>query len=265
MSEVSYRRLLKSAYLERREKNRTYSLRAFARQLGLSPAFISYVFQEKRHLSPQLAVKVAKKLNWNEQEQKYFLSLIEFENPKTNLSQEVAIEQIRKFNSSKMSMASVEAEAFAAMSVWYHNAILILLTMKNRKHTIQSIAQRLKLDRLDTEAALHRLKKLGLVRVDGNEWTSTHNLMSVKSVPSSAIRSYHKQMLKIAGEALEKQSFEEREFSNLTITVDPNQLELAKKKIREFTKEMAQLLDGSNATEVYQLSVQLFRLSQPQA
>lgn len=265
MSEMSYRRLLKNAYLERREKNRTYSLRAFARHLGLSPAFVSYVFQEKRHLSPQIAIKIAKKLNWSAQEQKYFLSLIEFENPKTEIGQEAAIEQIRKLNSSKMSIESLEADAFAVMSVWYHNAILILLTMKNKKHTIESIAQRLKLDQLDTEAALHRLKKLNLVRVDGNEWFPTHSLFSVKSSPSSAIRSYHKQMLKMAGEALEQQSFEEREFSNLTITVDPKQLELAKKKIREFTKEMAQLLDGSTASEVYQLSVQLFKLTQPEA
>jgi uncharacterized protein (TIGR02147 family) len=233
--------------------------------VGLSPAFVSYVFQEKRHLSPQLAVKVAKNLDWSDQEQKYFLSLIEIENPKTDIGQRAALEQIKRLRTSKWKTESLEADVFAAISGWHHNAILSFLNLENTKRTIQTISQRLKLDKLETEAALYRLKKLGLVEVSGNEWTPTHNLLSIKGVSSSAIRNYHKQVLKMAAEALDQQAFEEREFSSLTITVDPKHLEQAKKKIREFTHEMAQLLDGSDASEIYQCSVQLFRLTQAQA
>lgn len=263
MLESSYRRIFKDAYLARREKNRSYSLRAFAKQLGLSPAFVSLVFQEKRHLSPKVAVRVARKLKWNDQKQKYFVNLIEFENPKTEISRETAIEQIVKFNRSKFKIQSLKAEIFAVISVWYHNAILALLKINHSKHTIETIARRLKLDKFETKAALQRLKNLGLVQLNGTEWTSTENLLELKSIPSEAVKSFHSQMLKKAADALRQQSFEEREFSNLTITVDLSQLELAKTKIREFTKEMAELLDGTNSTEVYQLSVQLFRLSQP--
>lgn len=263
MLESTYRRMFKDAYLARREKNQGYSLRAFAKQLGLSPAFVSLVFQEKRHLSPKIAARVARKLKWTAQEQKYFLSLIEFENPKTDISQEAAVEQIRKYKSLSLKFNSLEMDAFAAISIWYHNAILSLLTLKNSKHTIERIAQRLKLDKYETEAALRRLKNLGLVRLDGTEWSSTHSRLRIESTPSSAIRTFHKQVLKLATEALDQQTFEERDFSNLTITVDPSRLELAKTKIREFRTEMAHLLDGSNSKEVYQLSVQLFRLTQP--
>jgi uncharacterized protein (TIGR02147 family) len=263
MLESTYRRIFKDAYLARREKNQNYSLRAFAKQLGLSPAFVSLVFQEKRHLSPKVAVRVARKLKWNDQKQKYFLNLIEFENPKTELSREAAIEQIVKFNRSKLKIQSLDAELFAVISVWYHNAILALLTMKHSKHTISTIAQRLKLDKFETEAALQRLRNLGLVQFNGTEWTSSENLLELKSIPSEAVKSFHSQMLTKAGDALRQQSFEERDFTNLTVTVDPSQLELAKTKIREFTKEMAYLLEGTNSTEVYQLSVQLFRLTQP--
>jgi uncharacterized protein (TIGR02147 family) len=261
--EASYRRILKDAFLERKEKNRTYSLRAFARHLGLSPAFVSYVFQEKRHLSPKIAMEIARKLNWNVQKQRYFLSLIEFENPKTDISQESAIEQIRKYQSSELKVESLEADIFAAISTWYYNAILSLLNLKNSKHTTQSIAQRLKLEKFEAESALHRLEKLGLVRQNGNEWSSIHCHIQVKSIPSRAIRSYHKQSLKRAEEALDQQPFEERDFSTMTLTVDPSQFELAKKKALEFRTEMVKLFENSNPTEVYQLSVQFFRLTQP--
>lgn len=263
MSETSYRRILKDAFLTRKEKNQAYSLRAFAKHLGLSPAFVSLVFQEKRHLSPKLAARVAKKLNWNTREQKYFLSLIEFENPKTALSQENAIEQIRKYEGSELRVESLNAEVFAAISIWYHNAILSLLNTQGAKHTVQNIARRLKLEKLETEAALHRLKKLGLVCVDGDVWSSTHHHLQIQSIPSSAIRSYHKQGLKLAADAIEQQPYEERDFSTMTLTMDCSRLELAKKRIREFQTEMAELLCHSDATEVYQLSMQLFRLTQP--
>jgi uncharacterized protein (TIGR02147 family) len=68
-------------------------------------------------------------------------------------------------------------------------------------------------------------------------------------------------MLVLAGNALDEQSFEERDFSNITIAVDPSKLEAAKKKILEFRKEMAQLLEGAEAKELYQMSIQLFKLS----
>jgi uncharacterized protein (TIGR02147 family) len=265
MIESTYRRLFKDAYLERRERNPSYSIRAFAKQLELSPAFVTLVFQGKRHLSPKIAGRVARKLKWSDQKQKYFLNLIEFENPKTEVSREAAIEQIVKFNRSKLKIHSLNAELFAVISVWYHNAILALLTMKNSKHTVATIAQRLKLDKLEAEAALYRLKNLGLVQLNGTEWNASNNLLEIKSIPSEALKSYQSQMLKKAADALRQQSFEEREISGLTITVDTSQLELAKTKIREFKKEMACLLEGTNATEVYELSIQLFRLTQPEA
>jgi uncharacterized protein (TIGR02147 family) len=257
--------MFRDALLNRKEKNRTYSMRAFARHLDLSAAFVSLVIQEKRHLSPKIAMKVAQKLNWSSRKQKYFLSLLEFENPKTEFSQKAAAEQILKYKSSRLKFESLEIDVFAAISLWHHNAILSLLTLKDMTHSTHKIAQRLKLDPFETEAALQRLRKLGLVRLNGEKWSSTHSHIRVKSTPSKAIRAYHKQMLKMASEALDQQSFEERDFSNLTFTVDPSQLELAKLKILEFRREMAQLLNGSSASEVYQLSVQLFRLTQPSA
>jgi uncharacterized protein (TIGR02147 family) len=262
MSSVSYRQILKDEFLARKENNRTYSIRAFAKHLELSPSFLSLVFRRKRHLSPEVATKVARKLNWSNQEQKYFLSLIEFENPKTEISRADAIERILKYKDAKVKFASIEADTFAAVSVWYHYAILSLLNTESEKHTTRNIARRFKLEKHEAETALHRLERLGLARLNGDTWSATHRHLQIKSIPSSAIRSYHKQGLGLAAAALDQQSFEERDFSTMTLTMDPAYIQIARSKIQEFQAQMAELVCHSDTKHVYQMSIQLFRLTQ---
>lgn len=260
---VSYVNLFKDEFLRRKEKNSLYSLRAFASQIDLSPAYVSLVFRGKRHFSSAKALAVAKKLKWPREKQKYFVSLLEFENPKTEESKESALMSLQKLESSNLQFNSIDVDSFAAISVWYHNAILSLLTIVKGKATTQLIAKRFKIDLFETESALRRLQRLGLVKLKLNSWTSLYDYLRVPATPSAAIRLYHKQHLTKAAEAMDEQDFDERDFSNMTLTVDRAQLQTAKKKIIDFHNEMARFLEGKNPTEVYQLSVQLFRLSQP--
>ena len=259
MPEKSYVSLLEDELLLRKKKNHLYSLRAFAQHLGLSAAYISLIFSGKRHPSLNTAAKIAKKLSWSRSKQKYFVNLLEFENPKTEESKEVAINKIQKLGSSELKFNSLDVDIFSAISAWHYNAILSLLTIKKVKATIPFISKKLKLDGLEIRNAMQRL---GLVKSKGNYWIAIHDYLRVKSTPSEAVRIYHKQLLTMAAKAIDEQDFETRDFSNITLTVDRNQIQAAKNKIVKFQSEMAQLLEGHNPTEVYQLSVQLFCLSQ---
>lgn len=238
-------------------------MRAFAKQIGLSPSSVSLVFQGKRHLSPKFAVQIAKRLKWSTAKQRYFMSLLEFENPKTELGRAAAVEQIRKLQSPKAKFKLLEHDAFAVISVWYHNAILTLFALEEEVPSISMICDRLGLQPLEVELAILRLQNLGLIQFTENRWKLTHSHLRIKSTPSGAIRTYHKEMLKKAEHALDHQSFDERDFSNLTISVDPSQLALAKQRILAFRTELAELLCGQSRSEVYQLSVQLFKLTKP--
>ena len=263
VSEKSYVQLFKEEFLRRKEKNSLYSLRAFAQQMELSPAYVSLVFRGKRHFSPAMAVQVAKKLNWSGEKKKYFAGLVQFENAKTEESKESALTALQKLENLSQHFNSIDVDSFSAISVWYHNAILSLLTIAKSKSTTEQIAKRFKLNPFDAESALRRLQRLGLVKLKAKVWTGIYDYLRVPSVPSAAIRLYHKQLLSKATDAIDEQDFDERDFSNMTLTVDRAQLQIAKNKIKEFHTEMAKLLEGKNPTEVYQLSVQLFRLSQP--
>ena len=57
-----YTLLLKDELQKRKEKNRSYSLRAFARDLGIGATSLSDLFNGKRKLSPKNVTKVMDKL-----------------------------------------------------------------------------------------------------------------------------------------------------------------------------------------------------------
>lgn len=245
----------------RKKKNRLYSLRAFSQNIGLSPAYISLIFNKKRHPSLGTAALIAKRLKWNRNKQKYFLNLLEFENPQTEESKEFAINRLQEIESSNLQFSSLEVDTFTVISEWYYSAILSLLSLKGNKVTIGAISKKLHLNNFEARNALRRLQRLGLVRSEDNFWFATNEYLRVNSTPSTAIRRYHKQILTKASIAIDEQPFAQRDFSNITLAIDPSKIQIAKKKIIKFQTEMALLLEGQEPTEVYQLSIQLFSLS----
>ena len=74
--------------------------------------------------------------------------------------------------------------------------------------------------------------------------------------------SREKKMKRKLERLLEKMPSEEREQSTISLTVDETRLPEAKERIKEFRKELAQLLDtGANQGKTYQISVSLFPVS----
>lgn len=259
----SYRDLIKDEFAVRNSKNKFYSLRAFGRDLGVSTSYLSMIFTGKRHPSVPIAVQMSKGLRWDVVQQEYFLCLLELENPKTQVSKELALERIQNLKKHNIKYDNLDLDIFTSMAHWHYPAICTLLTIKDFKGTPEGIGQRLNLDKNEVQAALERLERLGFVRNENNIWFSSHENVRLHGVPSEAIRAYHKDVLALAAKAIEEQSFAERDFSNITVTVDPNNIDQAKKKIIQFQTEMTQLLEGYQPTELYQLSIQLFKLTQP--
>jgi hypothetical protein len=57
--------ILRTVWLARKDRNRRYSLRAFARQLQLSPSFLHEILHGKKRLSRRTAERVASTLKFD--------------------------------------------------------------------------------------------------------------------------------------------------------------------------------------------------------
>ena len=121
--------LLVRELTERKDKNPLFSLRAFARQLKISPAQLSLLINGKKKLSAKLAEQLIDRLNLDTSEA---LDLID---GSSHLKQ--------KLRSPKTELQVLSEEEFNLISDWVHFAILELASLKRNKASSRWIASEL--------------------------------------------------------------------------------------------------------------------------
>lgn len=260
----TYQSVLKEFFLQKKEKNNSFSIRSFAKLVDLSPSFMSLLFNGKRELNLQTAEQIANKLSLKNVEKKYFLNLVDYQTARTETSKEKALSQLQKLSQKKIVPQQMEMDVFLKLSNWHYNAILAFLTLPHENKSIRQIARRFKLDNFYIEECLERLKRLNLVECQNGQWKNKNAYLEVKSIPSVALRKYQKSILELATKSLEEQkTFEERDISSVVFTVDATKLPLAQKLISEFQDQLVELLDSPSSSEVYQCAIQFFRVTEP--
>lgn len=87
---TSYREVLSENFSSRKKKNPNYSLRAFARDIGLSASRLSEIMNMKAGLSTEKAVIVCEKLQLTEPESMRFLNLVESQHGRSFIARKMA-------------------------------------------------------------------------------------------------------------------------------------------------------------------------------
>jgi len=77
-----------------------------------------------------------------------------------------------------------------------------------------------------------------------------------------SLRKCYEENLDLAKNALNEREIDERDFSTITMAIDPAKMSIAKERIRRFQDELSDLMETGNRSEVYRLSMQLFPLTQ---
>ncbi len=156
--------------------------------------------------------------------------------------------------------SNLDIEQFKLISNWYHFAILELCDVEGFQSDVKWIGHKLGISEFIAKDAVDRLISLRLLEiVDGVLRKSADN--SIRSIPSEAIKRFHEQHLENAKKAMRDFEFTVRDFSGTTVCTSPQQMEKAKKLIKEFRSELTELLESGPKTHVYHLAVQLFPLS----
>ncbi|MFK8139162.1 MAG: TIGR02147 family protein [Bdellovibrionales bacterium] len=243
-----------NAELERRiTQNRSYSLRAFARDLRLSPGELSEIIRGKRKLTTKASLKISNALGLSHIEEKHLIGLaLEKESAQVLTKEELDREKKKVLN----------LEYFKVIENWYHFAILNLSECKNFKWNVKLIGKRLGLSTIEVKIAIDRLLKIGLLRYDRAKVYVVEDFVETPTdIPSSSVRTYHRQMIEKAKIALDEQRPEDRDISGIGFAVDPKQVPAMKREIREFQDTLIAKYSKGEKTEVYQLETLLFKLS----
>ena len=209
--------------------NPQYSLRAYAKYLGVHSSTLSQVLSGKRPLPLKNATSVASKLNLGPKERTLFLeSLYQL---KTSLD-DLKVDPIDTRFMLDESHAKVIAE-------WEHYAVITLFDIDGFKASADVISERLGITKNHT------------------------SLRTTEDISSQALKDSHIETLEMGKNKLEDIAVELRDFSAMTIAMDLERMPEVKTIIREFRQKMSALLRDGKKTDVCQLSIQFYPLTKP--
>lgn len=248
-----FRSVLQSALVTRCERNPRYSLRAFAQNLGVSHATLSHILAGRRPLTEKAIRKLGTALGMNPSEIVAFVS-------KNRAHSEKALPGPRGYQ-------DLTIDTFAAISEWYHDAIMELSHLPSFKADPKWIARVLGITVSEVNIAVDRLQRLELLKVTPEgEWLDLSKNNSTPLAPdfaTSAMRKYQKKILELSMNALEEVPKSDREHVSNMIAVQKGDLLEVKKKIDRFRWRLTAFLQrkAANPNEVYQLAISFFPIT----
>lgn len=243
-------KFIEDVFCERRAKNPSYSLRAYARFLQISPARLSQILSRSRTITSGQITKIA---------------IANALTPRQSAKLMESISKVTPKSRKQSEYFSLNDAAYNVLSDINSSALLAALKLTNSdtKTQLKFLTLKLGLSSVEVRRIMESLLTCGLVQiVDGSYVATAANVASTTDIRSSALRKYHKSILEKAIDSIESQSLDERDLSSITFVLDPAKIALAKEKIRHFRREMMELFESSGKpSEVYALNIQLFKLS----
>ena len=254
----TYRDMLSQELNRRRQRNPAYSMRSFARDLGLSASKLSEILRGHRGLSLRRAEKTLQQVKWSSTEKSFFLNSVTAMHSRSPSVREQAQDLLQT------QMQEMTLDRFQLVTDWYHLAFLEVLETQDAPSTVQAFAERFNISEELSQAALDRLIKLKWLQRSGRKWKSQHIHMATPTdIPSSSLREHHLQLLTKAEDALEAVDVLERDFSALHLAFDTSEMSEVKKFIHNFRREFnAKFSKSRRKDRVYCLAVQWFPLDQ---
>jgi uncharacterized protein (TIGR02147 family) len=248
-----------SAELSRRkQRNDSYSARAFARDLGLSPSRLSEVLSGAHGVSESTADRIATRLKLKPVERKFWKDLILSASSRNQKVRELAAKRVAEFRKVE-GVRRLREDQFRVISDWYHGAILELTQVRGFQSDVNWIAARLGIAVSQAEGALARLKQLGLLQQDAKgQWTAHLEASNMFSdVPSTAIRKFHRQILTMHLESLLEDEMSEREAVSMILAIPKSKVGEFRQEMKAFVTRFWQNIENEEKDDLYSLSVQL--------
>lgn len=239
---ISSTELLNREYQARKQKNPAYSLRAFARDLGISRTAISDVVRGSRRLSLQNIELISKALKLDDET---------IEGLKEDLNQ--VLEQPRRI---------IDDAELDFIEDWYYLGILSLARLSYTEYSAEWVAKRLGLTVETAASALEYLSRKDYIENDNGRLKRKATLLTTSvDIPSASIVESHRQSINKAMEALDEVSVEKRDYTSITYAINPEHIQEVKEHILKFHRRLGKLLETDDASEVYRLNIQFFPLT----
>lgn len=267
-----YRRWLTDSFQARKAMHSWYSYGVLAQRSGFKARdYLLRVMRGEKKLSPSGAIRLASALDLTSREQEYFLALVEYNQAKDDAQRDLAWRKVQASlarGNSSSGPRRLEKIHREILSESHHLALRSLLEIKPSPGDFDVLGRQMRPARSSAvvRRSMRLLEQGGLVekREDGLWHASDKSLAISPEAGGLALRSFHRDCLRLAEQSLETIPNAERHISGLTLGISAPTYEVLCKRLEEIHLEFGRIADLDNkADQVYQLTFSFFPMTRP--
>lgn len=248
MRSKDFKSYLQEELVLRCKKNPSYSLRSFAKSLGLSPSFLSKILNGKRRITDSTFQKITTSLNLD--------------------SKRIASFQVveKETSEHEINFRDLQLEYFKIISDWYHYALIELTHLDGFKNSPEWVSSKLGITVNQAKAAIERLIHLQLLEIkDGKlKPTSGGNTTTHHQFTDLALKKMQDDLLKKAIHSLWNEEINLRDHTSISMAINLDDIPEVKKRLKKMRRDICKYLErpqNKKPTQVYNLSLSFFALS----
>ncbi len=235
-------------------------MRAFARDIGITPQHLHYILKGQSGISYEKVLKIVGSFNLNKQAQKKFLLTVSGSHDRSAVTRQLATEKLKSLTSAEDEQL-LAIEKLDLISEWYYLPIILALDVYESTDAL-SIAQKLGLSKTTIRMALNKLVNSGFIEKDGKFYKRSAKHQALHAENNSSLKKLYAEMMKQSLKTIELNE-KLRSFSFILTTISENEMDFAVEQINLFRKKMGRQLAEQtiNPDRIYALSIQFFPIS----
>ncbi|MBI3407348.1 MAG: TIGR02147 family protein [Planctomycetes bacterium] len=245
----TFRVMLQAELAGRCARNPHYSLRAFAKFLGVHHATLSQLLRGKRRLTARVIEKLGGRLGLGADTIQRYLAIND-----ASFDRFPGLEATPEVKQLTCDVANLIAEG-------HHYTILELTRLRDFVPDSRWIARVLGISSDDVNVALTRLVRLDLLEMAGERWIDKSGAVEtgMEDFALTALRNVTEQARRLMLSASRSLPAGLREYSSTTIALDSSRLPQIIAAIARFRQELLGVLEQDRTRDdVYQLDISLF-------
>ncbi len=226
-----------------------------AKKLDMQPSAVSEILRGKRRVSAKIATRIAERLHLDPTERMNLLK----DFPQT-LKRKSAYKEGAQ---AELNQVKLNAKQFDLIADWTHFAILNLIETKDFNPCPEEIGKRLGLSKVKVEKVLANLLELNLIEKDnfGNLKRLVSHTNTSDDVLNLSLQKMHINDMEMAKEKLSEVDVKLRDFTSYTLAFDLKLMPQVKEMIRKLQDDVDELMQDSDATEVYKMNTYVYPLT----
>jgi len=258
-----FRKFLEEYQVVRAKAEPHFTRTEICNLLGLekSRSYFADVLRGKK-VSPRMVAKFIEILELDKKEAKYFETLVELDQAKSDAARNAAMQEVLKLHPNPQHI--LNEDAYEYYSHWYNSALFAILDAMDVDDDMTPVQKRIfpkvPLGKLKDSLAL--LERLGLARKNEDGfWKPTKE--SISSGPynnAELVKQYQLQCFELSKQALMTPPKKPTVMSTLTFSISSDAYKKLEAELQEFKAKARRIIgeDKEQADGVYQMNIHLF-------